>query len=384
MKEKISLFIAGDYCPVNRIEKLAEVGEVEKIFNDLLPSIKAADLSLVNLECVVTSSPEGIEKTGPSLKAVPQSLDVLKNAGFNMVTLANNHIMDYGKLGLESTIDQLKIRNIGFLGAGMNANEAGLTAYAELKGYKIALINICENEFSTTLDHQPGAHALNVIQNHRKIVEARQQADFVILIIHGGHEMYQLPSPRMKETYRFYADAGASVIINHHQHCYSGYEQYKEVPIFYGIGNFLFDQFGSKNPKHTNPVWNEGFCVKLEINNERLSYRLVPYVQNKEEAGVRRMNYSETESFESAIGKLNRIIENDQQLEEKFDDFCNQKKYLYRNYLEPFNNRFLRGLKKLGVLPYFFTKRKRRLYLNLVRCESHKDILLKVLKSLSS
>ncbi|WP_207536136.1 CapA family protein [Desertivirga arenae] len=384
MKENVKLFIAGDYCSANRIERLAEAGEVGKIFNDLLSHIQSADLSIVNLECVVTSSDQVIEKTGPALKAKPSAIKALKDAGFDMVTLANNHIMDFGAEGLSNTIKCLKENNTGFVGAGMNSSEASETSYITLKGHRIAIVNISENEFSTTSDDSPGAHSLNVIQNYHILQKARQQADFVILIVHGGHEMYQLPSPRMKELYRFYAEAGASVLINHHQHCYSGFEVYKEVPIFYGIGNFIFDAYGSKNPKHTNTIWNEGFCVELTLAEDGLKYALVPYIQNMAEPGVRKIEGEDLQRFTKEVSALSEVIQDDKQLYNRFSEFCNKKKYIYTSYLEPFNNRLIRGLKKFKVLPYFFTKQQRRLHLNLVRCEAHKDVLLHVLKSLSS
>ena len=79
------------------------------------------------------------------------------------------------------------------------------------------------------------------IQQFYKIQEAKENADYVLVIVHGGIEHYQLPTSRMIETYRFFIDAGADAVVNHHQHCYSGYERYKSKPIIYGLGNLLFD-----------------------------------------------------------------------------------------------------------------------------------------------
>ena len=96
--------------------------------------------------------------------------------------------------------------------------------YKRKDGETLAIINCCEHEFSIADDDSAGANPLNPIQQYYKIKEARLNADYVLVIVHGGHEMYQLPSLRMVDTYRFFIDAGADAVVNHHQHCFSGYE----------------------------------------------------------------------------------------------------------------------------------------------------------------
>src|SRR5690554_8220427 len=86
---------------------------------------------------------------------------------------------------------------------------------------------------------------MNIIYNTNQIKEAKATHDKVIVIIHGGHEYYNLPSPRMQKQYRFYAEQGADIIISHHTHCISGKEVYKGVPIYYSLGNFLFTNTSS-------------------------------------------------------------------------------------------------------------------------------------------
>ena len=92
------------------------------------------------------------------------------------------------------------------------------------------------------------------------IEEAKKKADFVVVIAHGGHEHYNLPSPRMKKWYRFFVDAGAHAVVGHHTHIISGYEVYKDAPIFYSLGNFCFDWEGLRNME-----WNNGMLVEVKI-----------------------------------------------------------------------------------------------------------------------
>ena len=130
-------------------------------------------------------------------------------------------------------------------------------------------------------DTSAGSNPLNIVQQYYAIREAKNNATNVIVIVHGGVEHYWLPSPRMKETYRFFIDAGADAVINHHQHCYSGYEVFKKKPIFYGLGNFCFD--GNKGNKR----WTTGYLVNLNLSENTVDFELIPYRQcYEEEIGV--------------------------------------------------------------------------------------------------
>jgi len=107
-------------------------------------------------------------------------------------------------------------------------------------GKKIGVINACEHEFSIADNEHGGSNALDLINMQEDITEVRKEADFVVLILHGGIEQYHYPTPRMKRWYRHFVDLGADAVVNHHQHCINGYEVYKGKPIFYGLGNFYF------------------------------------------------------------------------------------------------------------------------------------------------
>src|SRR5690606_22347516 len=100
---------------------------------------------------------------------------------------------------------------------------------------------------------------IDIIDNVKQINEARGIADYVFVIVHGGHEFFNLPSPRMQKLYRFYAEQGADIVIGHHTHCIGGYETYKGVPIYYSLGNFLFTK---QNPYED---WYLGLVLEVEI-----------------------------------------------------------------------------------------------------------------------
>lgn len=376
MSNLIKILVTGDTNPgTGRVKRLVLNKTLRPLFGDFMEKIQGADISVTNLETPLIEQGTPIQKTGPNLKSPIQSAEVLKHAGINMVTLANNHIMDYGKAGLVSTIKACTSAGIDYVGAGNNSEHSRQPFVTEVRGIRWAFINVAENEFGTTRDDSPGAHALNPVQNFYRIREVRDVVDYVIVIIHGGHENYPLPSPRMKETYRFFVDAGADTVVGHHPHCYSGYEVYRNAPIFYSLGNFLFDK------KHASSVgWNEGFMVEFTVGSDGLKFEIIPYRQNGEKTGLRPLNADEMSTFEKNISRLNNIIADDGELENRFNEFCEVSRNLYNSYVEPHSNKYLHALRNRNLFPSLLSQRKKRLLLNLTRCEAHRDVLIKVLK----
>jgi len=372
--ENVNIIIAGDFCPRRRVEKLIEGKRYDDIFSQVKDITDKADYSILNFEApVVINDAKPIEKTGPNLKCTKNAVEAIKYAGFDSVTLANNHFYDYGDVGVKDTIDTLKEYSIDYFGGGININEAKKTLYKEIDGKKIAFMNFCEREWSIASDTTGGSSPLNPIQNHYQIKEAREKADYVLVIVHGGREHYQLPLPRMKETYQFFIDSGADVVVNHHQHCYSGYEVYKRKPIFYGLGNFCFDSTQEKR----NKLWEEGFILKLSIN-DKIDFELIPYIQCGEKPNFELI--INRGKFDIKIRELNNIIEDNNLLEGTFLKQIDKEKSEYISYLEPLRYRYVLALQRRKLLPSFITGRYKLLLLNLIRCESHKDIIEKIIQ----
>ena len=105
----VKILIAGDYCPQSRVEKLILEKRYSEVFGDIVPLIEKVDYAIVNLECpVVFDNAKPIEKNGPNLRTTPKALSALKYAGFDMVTLANNHFYDFGEQGVLDTLETCK------------------------------------------------------------------------------------------------------------------------------------------------------------------------------------------------------------------------------------------------------------------------------------
>lgn len=371
----IEILITGDFCPINKIESLSLEGNHDAIFNDFLKITQRVDLAITNLECPLTDTNTEVNKIGPCLKAAVKTVETLKYGNFGLVTLANNHIMDQGIEGLNSTLNCLNQHNIDYVGVGKNLQSARRPFIKTLKNKKIAFFNFAENEFSNSYDNGPGANPLSLVSNFNSIQSYRNQVDKIIVIVHGGNEMHNLPSPRFKETLRFFVDAGSDAVVAHHSHCCSGYEFYKEVPIFYGLGNFLFDY---KN--RDNHLWTLGMGIILKLNDNKITFELIPFFQNKEnQDGIKLLEPSERVTFDCKMNELNAVIADDILLNNEFQKFILAKKKQYSHFLEPYSNRILHALFSRKLMPSFYSKRKKLLLLNLIRCESHRDIILNLL-----
>jgi poly-gamma-glutamate synthesis protein (capsule biosynthesis protein) len=370
----MNILITGDFCPSFGSNAYpAEKISPESIFTDFLPEIQKADFSIVNLECPLTESHTPIKKCGPNLRAGRLWADLLKDSGFDMVTLANNHIMDQGPQGLTDTFRECKRVGLDTVGAGDNLEEAQKTYYKEIKGTKLAIVNFAENEFASAEPDRPGAHPMNVVQNSRKIIKAKQEADFVLAIIHGGHEHCKYPSPRMVEQYRFYADMGADAVVAHHTHCIGGAEIYNDTPILYSMGNFFF-------PRETQfDGWFTGYAVQLNTGAKGtpISFELLPYSQCKTSEAVSLLEGRGREDVTAEIMNIGSQIQSGEACSEwqKFADSV-QYSYLYSMSAVP---RLLRAVfRRLGMQKLLLRNKPKMIkQLNMCKCEAHNDLLVR-------
>ena len=362
-------FISDDYAN----KKL-----IDQSVRDLFAFV---DYRIINLEAPITNKDDPknkILKTGPHLHSSEDTaIPYLKQLHIDMVTLANNHILDYGEQGLIDTFHALEKNNIARVGAGNNLIEASQPFTIEKEGLKFAILNFCEHEWSIAEKNKAGANPLDIIDNVKQIQAAKAIHDKVICIIHGGHEYYNLPSPRMQKQYHFYADNGADAIVGHHTHCISGYEVYKGVPIYYSLGNFLFTM------NAINPDWYIGLILKIECEKDRLKTTLRPVCQEKETFKLYLPKGREKEEIFNRVQSYAEIIQNESLLEQSWEQYISMKSKEYLNYwsLTSFiRNRYLRGaLNKLGI--NFKNKTGLSLLLNLMKCEAHNDLSREIISN---
>lgn len=367
----MKVLVAGDYAYGGRLKNILHEHKYDTLFGNIRNIINSVDIAIVNYENPVLLESKrysAIAKNGPNLQSPVEAVAAISYAGFNVATLANNHIMDYGTDGCLDAITTLNNAGISTVGAGANLSDAEKILYKTVGDKTLAIINCCEHEFSIADENNAGANPLNPVKQYYSIIEARSKSDYVVVIIHGGHEHFQLPSMRMQETYRFFIDAGADAVVNHHQHCFSGYEFYKEKPIVYGVGNFCFDNSLRNSP------WNEGYIVLLDFDNLKVSIEVIPYIQCNDKPGVFLLDDRAT--FDNKLSEINTIITDNKKLKKKIVSYYESCRESIALTYEPYSNRYLTKLRRCKLFPSFISKHKYLTLLNLTECEAHRDKVL--------
>ncbi len=358
----LTLLFAGDFCPTARTVAQIRQQQDKKIFGDVLEELRQKDLSFVNLECALTTRKSGIAKSGPCLKGPAATTRALRLAGFDIAGLANNHIADFGDRAIADTLKTLKQARLKHVGAGMTLAAAQRPLYVKRKGRRIAFLAFAENEF-TCADPAGGAGAwpLDPVENGRQIAAARQQADIVIVVIHGGNEYNPMPSPRIVKTYRYFVDNGASAVIGMHPHVPQGHEVHQGAPIFYSTGNFVFD-----HPDYSWPMWQVGYLVRLTFRGQKFAgFTLVPYRQQRERAGLTLLKGGEKKQFFNHLGYLSRRIPKPAERQRYWDGWCAKMGPGFLRHFDQLTAADIRGAKQKKFLA---TR-------NLLRCEAHHELL---------
>jgi len=353
------LYIADDFRNQDLIDK------------SVIDLFETADYKIVNLEAPITEdNPKNkIIKTGPHLRMSSDTImPYLHQLKIDAVTMANNHIMDYGYKGVKDTFKELVDHKIKYIGAGNDLTEAKKPLSLHKDGMKIAILNFCENE--------SGANPMDVIDNTNQIKEAKASHDKVIVIVHGGHEYYNLPSPRMQKQYRFYADQGADIVVGHHTHCISGNEVYKGVPIYYSLGNFLFTK---NNP---NDEWYTGLILEVEITREGVDCQIHPVRQKREKFVLTLLEGISKDDVLNRYETYCNLIHNPDEIRAHWVKYIEKQSKQYLNYWSPLasiENRYISGIfRRIGV--NFINKKAASLHLNLMRCEAHHNLSKEVLE----
>jgi poly-gamma-glutamate synthesis protein (capsule biosynthesis protein) len=210
--------------------------------------LSGADLTLANFENPVIRAavyhPDATTFTG-DLRLMPE----LDQAGIDGVTLGNNHILDAGTTGLHETMGHLDDAGIAHAGAGMDLAEARKPMVFDLGGTKIGVLSylrVPSYEWAWATQTAPGTAPLVQTVMEEDIKRLRPRVDLILVMPHWGKEYIATPEPKQVDLAHAAIDAGADLFIGDHAHWPKGIEMYEGKPIFYGVGNFLFDQSWSE------------------------------------------------------------------------------------------------------------------------------------------
>ncbi|HHU50516.1 MAG TPA: CapA family protein [Firmicutes bacterium] len=245
--DTLNITLVGDLFLGNWIEEYIQK-DPSYPFLHITSILGQSDLLIGNLEAPLSLKGEVYVEKTYTLHCHPQAVQVLTAGGFDAVTLANNHIMDFGPSALMETIAVLTKHNIKYAGAGADINQARTPAYLEKRGFKIALLaynNTLPLEFNAS-NHTPGTAQGRWEYIEADIKKAKAAADLVIVSFHWSAELLKEPKPYQRSLARLSIDSGADLVFGHHPHVIQGIEIYKNRVIAYSLGNFIFSSYSKK------------------------------------------------------------------------------------------------------------------------------------------
>lgn len=265
-RQTVILYFTGDILLDRGVLTYVNNYGYDYPFLKIKDAFKDGDIVCGNLEGPLTEG--GI----PSLKDPryifkfpPSIARNLKDAGFNMLNLANNHTMDHGAKGLTDTMNTLDEYGIAWFGAGTNTEEAASPVFVNVNGTVVGFLGYSafppEGYFHT--QEKPNISMLDKSSLGESIADARKKCDFLVVSFHWGREFDPYPGDDQKDTAYIALDNGADIVIGHHPHVYQCVEEYNGKFIFYSLGNFIFD-------KQIPPGTDKGAVIKLYIQDGRL------------------------------------------------------------------------------------------------------------------
>jgi len=321
--EEVSLVAVGDISYSRGVERIVrKQNNINYPFLKIQDYLKSADLIFGNLETSITQGSE-IPDFEMIFRSNSGTEQALKQAGFSILSLANNHTPNFGEKGLKDTFNFLENAGIKYVGAGQNEQEAYQVAYIEKRGKKFAFLAYNDADvvpaYYEASANRAGTAFMRIDKMAEAVKGAKQNADFVIVSMHVGIEYARKPNNSQINFAHAVIDTGADLVIGHHPHVVQTMEKYKGKFIFYSLGNFVFDQPQSEETK-------EGLAIKVYFTKNGINkISLLPVVMENL-AQPRTANKNEADKI---LQRLNFSL-------------ANQDVYLWNNN----NNNFEKGIQR--------------------------------------
>lgn len=304
-KEAIRIIFAGDALMDWSVKETIRKKGPDYPFEYVKDEVRSADYAVVNLETAITHHKEKDTNQLYNFKSDPESLQGLKNAGFNLVTIANNHTLDFKQKGFLDTLKYLEQYDIPYVGGGRNKEEAYRAHAVKIKGKTIkflAFSRFIPQTYWFAGKDRPGiAEAYHKSSVLPVIKKERKDCDYLLVYLHWGVEKNHRPEPWQRTYAREIIDAGADAIIGSHVHVLQGFEFYKGKPIAYSIGNFLFPDYVRGDKADTG-------LLNLTLDQGNIEMSFTPYfiykdqiIKKGEAYDKKQLKYLESISFDVKI-----------------------------------------------------------------------------------
>lgn len=377
------IIIGADLVPTKQNLKEFEKGKsIDLIGDEIAKIIRDSDFSCFNLETpLINGNEECIDKWGPCIGAPASTVYGIKALNIDFLTLANNHIMDYGAEGLQSTIEALKTAGIQYSGVGSNLDEARKVFYTFVNGIKIGIYCCAEHEFSIASEHKSGVNPFDPMNSLDDVKSSKEEekADFLIVLYHGGKEHYRYPSPKLQKICHKLIEKGADLVVCQHSHCVGCKEEYKGGTIVYGQGNFIFEC------GETDECWKSAVLIDINIldNSHKIDY--IPIIRNGN--GIRLAKNKDADDIIDSFNVRSNEISNPQFVHENYQEYVEQQRSTYLGAFLGHKTFFFRGLNRItnGFLvrrkiKSLYRKKERLCLRNFIECEAHREMILTLLK----
>ncbi|AAM26220.1 MULTISPECIES: capsular polyglutamate synthetase CapA [Bacillus] len=249
--EKLTMTMVGDIMMGRHVKEIVNRYGTDYVFRHVSPYLKNSDYVSGNFEHpVLLEDKKNYQKADKNihLSAKEETVKAVKEAGFTVLNLANNHMTDYGAKGTKDTIKAFKEADLDYVGAGENFKDVKNIVYQNVNGVRVATLGFTDAFVAGAIatKEQPGSLSMNPDVLLKQISKAKDpkkgNADLVVVNTHWGEEYDNKPSPRQEALAKAMVDAGADIIVGHHPHVLQSFDVYKQGIIFYSLGNFVFDQ----------------------------------------------------------------------------------------------------------------------------------------------
>ncbi|PIQ92918.1 MAG: poly-gamma-glutamate biosynthesis protein [Parcubacteria group bacterium CG11_big_fil_rev_8_21_14_0_20_39_14] len=261
----VTLMFVGDVMLSRQVgKKMEKENNWKWPFLKIADTLKEADILFGNLEGPISDKGKNIGSIY-SFRTDPRAIEGLNFAGFDVLSVANNHILDWDREAMEDTLRKLKEAGINYVGGGFNEEEAHSAALKEAGGLKFAFLGYCGvgTEYWEAQKDKSGIAWLKKERLKEDIEKAKALADLVFVSMHFGEEYQTKQNSEQKDFARLAIDAGADLVIGHHPHVLQPIENYKNGYIAYSLGNFVFDQTFS-------PQTKESVVLKIIVENGKI------------------------------------------------------------------------------------------------------------------
>ncbi|MDP7115746.1 MAG: CapA family protein [Candidatus Woesearchaeota archaeon] len=257
----VTLFAVGDIMLSRGVGNVIDEKGALFPFQKTAAYLKKADLVFGNLESSISPTGKALEGKQYAFNALPESVDGLKSAGIGVVSLANNHILDYGVGALKNTMKILDKNGIAHVGVRAKGEDSQDVVVIKKGGLSIGFLAYSPTFAKQFRGLQPGPFPFYKQKVLKDIKNAREKVDSLIVSLHWGVEYGFDPTERQERLAKCLIDNGVDIVLGHHPHVVQRHEKYKQGVIFYSLGNFIFDQYSHEGVK-------DSMIARIELSKQ--------------------------------------------------------------------------------------------------------------------